>query len=256
MMARSDSSVSDIAFRNGILGALAQTEYRRLVALMERVELERGDVVYQANRDIHYVYFPEDAVIAMVDTLEDGRTVEVGVIGSEGMVGINIFLGGVTTPDKAVVQLSGAAFRMASTALRKELRFGSPLQRLLLQYTQVFLAVMSQSVACSQFHRLDQRLARWILTMDDYAHPNTLTMSHEFIAQFLGVRRAGVAGAASLFRSEGLIDYRRGRITVMDRAGLERRSCECYRFIRDQHQALRDKVPQIISGSWPSAAAL
>jgi CRP-like cAMP-binding protein len=124
-------SVREIPVRNGILGALLQTEYRRLIDKMEQVELQRGAIVYRANQEIEYVYFPEDAVVAMVNTMEDGRTVEVGIIGNEGMVGINIFLGGITTPDRAVVQLAGSARRRRARDLRNEIRFGSPLQRLL-----------------------------------------------------------------------------------------------------------------------------
>jgi CRP-like cAMP-binding protein len=124
-------SVREIPVRNGILGALLQTEYRRLIDKMEQVELQRGAIVYRANQEIEHVYFPEDAVVAMVDTMEDGRTVEVGIIGNEGMVGINIFLGGITTPDRAVVQLAGSARRRRARDLRNEIRFGSPLQRLL-----------------------------------------------------------------------------------------------------------------------------
>jgi CRP-like cAMP-binding protein len=237
----------EVEVTNGILGALLKTEYRRLADKMQRVDLKSGAVVYRANQKIEHVYFPEDSVVAMVDTLEDGRTVEVGLVGREGMVGINIFLGTIATPDKAVVQLPGAALRMSSRALRAELRFGSPLQRVLLHYTQVALAVISQSVACSQHHRVEQRLARWILTMDEYAHPHELVMSHTRIAAMLGSRRSGISIAASHLQRLGLIRYRRGHIVVLDRKGLERQSCECYQFIKKQHQSLRRQVPRLLS---------
>ena len=211
---------ADIPVRNDILAALLATEYRRLLPRLEHVTLKRGEIIYRADQKIEQVYFPEDAVIAMVDTTDDGRTVEVGVIGREGIVGINIFLGGAVTPDKAIVQLPGGAMRMKSKDLRKEVRFGSPLQRLLLDYTRTFLAVISQSVACSQHHSMEQRLARWLLTMSDYAGAREFLMVHESIAAMLGVRRVSITEAARRLQAAGLISYRRGRISVLDRPGL------------------------------------
>ncbi|HUF81488.1 MAG TPA: Crp/Fnr family transcriptional regulator, partial [Burkholderiales bacterium] len=155
--------------RNGILAALLATEYQRLLPKLEHVALKRGEIIYRADQDIEAVYFPEEAVVAMIDTTDDGRTTEVGIIGREGIVGINIFLGGAVTPDRAIVQIPGGAFRMKSNDLRKDVRFGSPLQRVLLQYTRTFIAVISQSVACSQHHHIEQRVARWLLTMNDYS---------------------------------------------------------------------------------------
>ena len=233
--------------RNQILGALLRTEYRRLVGRMEHVELKRGAILYRANQKIEHVYFPEDAVVAMVDTMANGRTVEVGIIGSEGLVGINIFLGGATTPDKAVVQIPGGALRMRSRELRREIRFGSPLQRLLLRYTQAFVAVISQSVACCEHHSVEQRLARWLLTMHDYTRPREFSMSHRSIAAMLGARRAGVSVAAAIFRRLGLISYRRGRIMVLDKPGLEMKSCECHQFIEQQYADWREQVPTLLS---------
>lgn len=235
------------AVRNGILAALLATEYRRLLPRLEHVELRRDEVVYRADEEIEAVYFPEEAVIAMVDATGDGRTIEVGVIGREGLVGINIFLGGAVTPDRAIVQLPGGAFRMRSKDLRRELRFGSPLQRLLLDYTRTFLAVISQSVACSQHHGVGQRLARWLLTMGDYAGAREFRMDHQSIAAMLGVRRVGISEAANALRADALIEYRRGRIRILDRPGLEKRSCECYRFIRRQYGGLRAQVPRLLS---------
>ena len=179
----------------------------------------------------------------MIDTVDDGSTVEVGIIGHEGMVGINIFLGCLVTPDKAVVQIPGSAMRMKTRDLRKELRFGSPLQRLLLRYTQVLLAIISQSVACSQHHSVEQRLARWLLTMHDHAESNQFVMSQEAIAEMLGVRRAGITHAAGEFQAGGLMTYKRTRIHILDEAGLKARSCECYRFMRRQLDSLLKEVP-------------
>ena len=162
------------------------------------------------------------------------------------MVGINIILGSLTTPDKAVVQISGSAMRMKPDDLRKELRFGSPLQRLLLRYTQALLAVISQSVGCSQHHTVQQRLARWMLTIHYYAEANEFLMSQQFIAAMLGVRRVGVTVAAGELQAAGLITYARGRIRVLDRAGLEEKSCECYRFMRQQFNRLLSDVPSFL----------
>lgn len=232
---------------NKILGALLRTEYRRLIGRMEHVELKRGAILYRADQEIEHVYFPEDAVVAMIDTMANGRTVEVGLIGIEGLVGINIFLGGVTTPDKAVVQIPGGAMRMRSRELRREIRFGNPLQRLLLRYTQAFVAVISQSVACCEYHSVEQRLARWVLTMHEYTDPRDLVMSHQNIAAMLGARRSGVSESTATFRRLGLIDYRRGRIKVLDEPGLELKACECYRFIKRQYAGWRDQVPRLLS---------
>jgi CRP-like cAMP-binding protein len=213
------------------------------------VALKRGEIVYRADQKIEEVYFPEEAVIAMVDTTDDRRTVEVGIIGREGIVGINIFLGGVVTPDKAIVQLPGGAMRMKSKDLRKEVRFGSPLQRLLLAYTRTFLAVISQSVACSQHHDIEQRVARWLLTMNDYAGPGEFMMVHESMAAMLGARRESISEAARKLQAAGLIEYRRGHISVLDKPGLGKQSCECYRFIRQEYQSLHRKLPRLLSGN-------
>jgi CRP-like cAMP-binding protein len=252
---RRRGSPIDWPVRNSILAALLATEYRHLLPKLEHVTLKRGDVVYRADQEIHHVYFPEEAVVAMVDRMDDGRTVEVGIIGREGIVGINVFLGGVVTPDKAIVQLAGGAMRMRSKDLRKELRFGSPLQRLLLGYARTFLAVISQSVACSQHHSIEQRLARWLLTMNDYAGSREFLMFQESIATMLGVRRAGVTAAAHELQAAGLINYRRGRMSILDRRGLERKSCECYRFIRQQYERLHAELPRLLPRDATSSKA-
>jgi CRP-like cAMP-binding protein len=239
---------ADAAFENDILSALLNSEYKRLRPRLEPVELERDQVIYKADQKIRYVYFPESAVVAMIDTLEDGSTVEVGVIGHEGMVGINIFLGSLITPDKAIVQIAGSAMRMKTTDLRKELRFGSPLQRLLLRYTQALLAVISQSVACSQHHTIPQRLSRWLLTMHDYSSSNAFEMSHAHIAAMLGTRREGVTEAAGKLQADGVIRYSRGRISILDETALKRKTCECYRFIKQQFGGVITDVPKVLAG--------
>jgi CRP-like cAMP-binding protein len=237
--------------RNDILHALLTSEYKHLRPKLERVDLIRGQTIYQADQRIDHVYFPETAVVAMIDTVAGGGTVEVGIIGHEGMVGINIFLGCLITPDKAIVQIAGSAMKMKTADLRKELRFGSPLQRLLLRYTQALLAVISQSVACSQHHTVAQRVARWLLTMHDHAESKVFEMSQKSIAVMLGARREGVTEAAGKLQADGLITYRRARMHILDEAGLKRCSCECYRFIRSQFDGLLNDVPKVLSGKSP-----
>ena len=244
-----------IPVRNDILAALIATEYKRLLPRLEHVTLKSGEIIYRADQDIDAVYFPEEAVVAMVDTTDDRRTVEVGIIGREGIVGINIFLGGVVTPDRAIVQLSGGAFRMESKDLQKEVRFGSPLQRLLLDYTRVFVAVISQSVACSQHHKIEQRLARWLLTMNDYAGSREFMMNHQSIAAMLGTRRVSITEAARRFQADALVSYRRGRMTVVNKPGLREKSCECYGFIRQQYQSLQAEMPRLLSQKQQAAGA-
>lgn len=237
-----------VPVKNRILAALLATEYKRLLPKLKRVTLKRGEIVYRANEKIGDVYFPEDAVVAMVDTTDDNRTVEVGIIGSEGFVGINIFLGGLITPDKAIVQISGDAMKMRSHDLRKELRFGSPLQRLLLDYTRAFLAVMSQSVACSQHHTVEQRMARWLLTMSDYVGTREFLMNQQTIATMLGVRRSSISDAARKFQENGLISYRRSKMSILDKSSLRKQSCECYAVNRGAFEALHKNLPRLLSG--------
>jgi|SRR5450631_1544520 len=184
----------------------------------------------------------------MIDSMDDGRTVEVGIIGCEGIVGINIFLDGIVTPDKAIVQLAGGAMRMTAKDLRKVLRFGSALQRLLLAYARTFLAVISQSVACSSHHQIEQRLARLLLTMSDYAGSSEFPMFQESMASLLGVRRVGVTEAAGKLHADALISYRRGSIRILDKPGLAKKACECYRFIRQQYKRLHDELPPLLAG--------
>jgi CRP-like cAMP-binding protein len=243
----SPATATATPLRNGILAHLLASDYGRLRPRLEHVVLKRGATLYRADQQIEYVYFPEDAVVALVDSLHDGRTVEVGIIGREGMVGINIFLGGITTPDKAVVQLAGGAIRMKVRDFSREMRIGSPLQRLLLVYARTFLAVISQSVACSQHHTIERRLPRLLLTMNDYANSEEFLMIQEAIAALLGVRRAGVAEAARRLHDARLIRYRRGRISVLDPPALAKKSCECYRFIRRQYKKLHAELPRLLS---------
>ena len=238
-----------MALRNSVLAGLLAADYEQVLPRLEHVTLRTGQVLYQADQEIEEVYFPEDAVVAMIDTMKDSRTVEVGIIGREGIVGINVVLGGVITPDRAIVQLPGGAMRMSANELRGEMHFGSPLQQLLLAYARTFLAVISQSVACSQHHDIEQRLARLLLTLNHYAGSQEFPLVQASIATLLGVRRSGISEAAGKFQTQNLMRYRRGRISVLDQRGLEKRSCECYRFIRRQYAQFQDRLPHLLSRS-------
>jgi CRP-like cAMP-binding protein len=238
---------AELPVRNSILGALLAAEYEQLLPKLEHVTLSRGDIVHRADQEIEEVYFPEQAVIAMVDRMDNGRTVEVGMIGHEGIVGINVALGGMATPDQAIVQFAGGAMRMKSKDLKKELRSRNPLQPPLLAYARTFLAVISQSVGCCQYHSVEQRLARWLLVMNDYAGAREFPMEHKSIALMLGVRREGITEAASKLQARALIRYRRGRISVIDGARLGKSACECYRYIRQQYRQLHGEFPRLLS---------
>ncbi len=224
--------------KNRLLTALVAKDYRQLQPCLEQVNLSLGEVIYTAESEIGYVYFPENSVISLLSTLNSGATSEVGLVGREGMVGLTIFLAGTITPDQALVQLSGSAMRMKAEVLKDQLRGGGALQLLLLHYTRAFIALISQSVTCSQHHVLEQRLARWLLMMRDYADSDELTLTQEMIAAMIGSRRAGISLAASALTNENLIRTSRGQITILDREGLERTTCECYRLIKDEFDRL------------------
>lgn len=230
--------VEILQIKNNLLAALVNREYQHLLPQLQRVELSLAEVIYDAESQVQYVYFPETAVVSLLSTLENGATSEVGLIGREGMVGLSIFLGGTISHDQAVVQVAGTALRMRPSVLREELHLGSPLQLLLLRYTQSFLALVTQSVVCSQHHTVNQRLARWLLMMHDYVESNELQLTHELIAGMMGVRRAGVSTAVGGLKGAGLIKTSRGRITILDRRGLEACSCECYAIIREEFNSL------------------
>lgn len=234
---------SNPPIKNQLLTALVNTEYQHLLPHLQRVEMPLGKVVYSAGRNISHVYFPETCVVSLLSILESGNTTEVGLVGREGMVGLTVFLGGAITPERALIQLGGTALRMDASVLRNELRTGSRLQILLLNYTRAFIALMSQSVACSQHHQLEQRLSRWLLMMHDYSESDTLRLTHEMVANMIGTRRAGVTVALLALRQLGLISASRGQVTILNREGLENSACECYGIIRDEYRQLYEKAP-------------
>ena len=229
---------SPTATKNHLLTALLSKDYMHLLPLLERVTLALGEVLYEAESPIQYVYFPETAVISMLSTMESGDTVEVGLVGREGMLGIRIFLGSRTTPHAAVVQAAGSALRMKTHLLEAELRTGSSLQSLLLRYTQTLLTQIRESAAGNMHHSVEQRLARWLLTMHDHTESDELQLTHELIGMMLGSRRASVTGGAGKLQEAGLISYTRGTIRLLDRQGLEGAACECYRLMKEEFDGL------------------
>lgn len=227
---------------NQILAALNKTEYQNLFSQLERVSVFLGERIYEAETFIDYVYFPETAVFSMLAAMEDGRTVEVGPIGHEGMVGLRVALGAKTTPDRVLVHIGGTALRLRASGLRDELLSGrTALSHNLTRYTRMVLTMTGRTGACNKLHSLEQQLARWLLTMNDYVG-NELRLTHDLMALTLGVRRAGVSVAASSFRGSGLIDYRRSYVQVLDRAGLEAIACECYHVIKAEYSRLYDEM--------------
>jgi CRP-like cAMP-binding protein len=226
--------------KNQLLASLLKLDRDRLAPHLHAVDLVQGDVIYSAGDNIDTVYFPQTAVVSLLSALEDGSTTEVGLIGREGMVGLSVFLGGAVTAERAVVQINGTALKMAAADLAQELRRGSPLQVQLLRYTGSFIALVTQSVICSQHHSLEARFARWLLMMRDYSESNTLQLTHEMVAGMIGTRRAGVSMATRALRERGLIDSSRGMIEIVNGDGLESAACECYSIIREEFAELHN----------------
>jgi CRP-like cAMP-binding protein len=223
---------------NRILNALPRAEYERLSAFLEPVEMSVGEILYRPNEPISHVYFPNVGTVSVVCTFADGKGVEAGMVGNEGMFGVCVFLGSVTSPLEAVVQLPGNALRMRSDLLREEFKRGEQLQDLLLRYTQAFIIQIAQTAACNRVHPIEGRLARWLLMSQDRARACDLQLTHEFIAVMLGTRRAGVSEAAAKLQDEGTIRYRRGQVKVLDRSKLETQSCECYEIVKNEFERL------------------
>jgi CRP-like cAMP-binding protein len=225
--------------QNHLLAALSETEYRELVSNLTKVSLSLGEVLHQANAEIQYVYFPETCVISILSTMEDGSTVEVGVVGNEGMLGLRVLLGVKTTPHSAIVQVAGSALRMSAHLLDQDLKgVGSSLRPLLLRYTQALLSQVSQSVACISQHTIRQRLARWLLAMSDRTGSNSLEITQELTSLMLGIRRASASENLHELQDAGLIATRRGGIRIVDRPGLEKIACECYRIVKKEYDRL------------------
>ena len=224
--------------QNHLLSALPAADYERIAASLELVPLKLADVLYEPGVPLRYVYFPTTAIVSLLYVMEDGASAEIAIVGNEGILGIALFMGGETTPSRAVVQSAGHGYRLKAQYLKDEFgRFG-PFLRLLLRYTQALLTQMAQTAVCNRHHSVDQQLCRWLLLSLDRLASSELTMTQELIANMLGVRREGVTEAAGKLQLAGLIHYRRGKITVLDRPRLESRSCECYQVVKTEFDRL------------------
>ncbi|MCX2863270.1 Crp/Fnr family transcriptional regulator [Paucibacter sp. PLA-PC-4] len=223
---------------NRLLAALPEAEWQRLQPLLEAVELPLGAVVYESGGTLSHVYFPTTAIVSLLYVLEDGASAEIAVVGYEGLVGISLFMGGGSTPSRAVVQSAGQGFRLHSHHMKDEFNRAGPVMHLLLRYTQALITQMAQTAVCNRHHSLDQQLCRWLMLSLDRLDGNELVMTQELIANMLGVRREGVTEGALKLQKAGLIRYARGRISVLDRAGLESRTCECYAVVKAEYDRL------------------
>ena len=223
---------------NKLLTALPADIYARLEPNLELVPLKLGASVYEAGGRQAYVYFPTDAIVSLLYVMKDGASAEIAVVGNEGLVGIALFMGGETTPSRAVVQSAGHAYRLRSKLLKQEFEDGGALQHLLLRYTQALITQMAQTAVCNRHHSIEQQLCRWLLLSIDRLPTNVLTMTQELIANMLGVRREGVTEAAGKLQDAGLIHYSRGSITIVNRPKLEKRVCECYAVVKTEFDRL------------------
>lgn len=223
---------------NRLLATLPREAYERLLPDLEPVFFTLGEVVYESGGQMTHVYFPTTSHISLLYTTIDGATAEMGLVGNEGVVGIALFMGGETTPNRAMVQGAGEAFRMKANAMLDEFKRGGEFQQLLLRYTQALITQISQTAVCNRLHSVEQRLCRWLLMTHDRADSDELQMTHEFISNMLGVRREGVTVAAQRLQEVGMISYVRGHINILDRQQLLSRTCECYRVVRDEHERL------------------
>jgi len=226
------------AMGNRLLAALPPDAYERLRPHLEPMSFSLGEVVYESGGHMRYVYFPTTSHISLLYTMVDGSTAEMGLVGQEGVVGIALFMGGETTPNRAMVQGGGKAFRMKATAMLDEFKRGGEFQHLLLRYTQALITQISQTAVCNRLHSVEQRLCRWLLMTHDLAQTDELQMTHEFISNMLGVRREGVTVAAQRLQEAGMISYVRGHIRILDREKLLGLVCECYQVVRDEHARL------------------
>ena len=224
--------------QNHLLDALPATDYERIAPHLELIKMGLGDVLYESGAQMRHVYFPTTSIVSLLYVMEDGASAEIAIVGNEGILGISLFMGGDSTPSRALVQSAGHGYRLKADLLKSEFgRFG-PTMHLLLRYTQALITQMAQTAVCNRHHSVDQQLCRWLLLTLDRLAANEITMTQELIANMLGVRREGVTEAAGKLQDAGLIRYRRGTITVLDRPGLEARTCECYQVVRTEFDRL------------------
>ena len=224
--------------QNRLIAALPAEDYARIAPALELVPIPLGHALYEPGMQMRHVYFPIDSIVSLLCVMEDGGSAEIAVVGNEGVVGVSLFMGGETTPSRAVVQGGGHAYRMKSQMLKEEFDRAGAMQHVLLHYTQALLTQMGQTAVCNRHHTLDQQLCRWLLLALDRLASHELIMTQELIANMLGVRREGVTEAAGNLQRAGLIEYHRGHINVLDRAGLEARACECYAVVKREYDRL------------------
>jgi CRP-like cAMP-binding protein len=230
--------------QNRLLRALPEAQLARLSEHLELVPMPLGNVLYESGSQLRHVYFPTTSIVSMLYVMADGASAEIAVVGHEGMVGVALFMGGETTPSRALVQSAGHAYRLPGQVLKEEFHRAASLQYLLLRYTQALLTQMAQTAVCNRHHSVDQQLCRWLLLSLDRLPSNKLIMTQELIANMLGVRREGVTDAAGKLQSAGIIKYSRGHITVLDRPLLEAQCCECYRVVKEEFDRL---LPDVVA---------
>lgn len=232
------SSKAQNPLDNQLLAALPADVYQSLLPHLEPVSFALGEVLYESGGQMTHVYFPTSSIVSLLYLMANGATAEIGVVGYEGVVGIALFLGGDTTPNRAVVQSAGSAFKMEAHVLRQEFEQGGAMQLLLLRYTQALLTQISQTAVCNRLHTVEQQLCRWLLLSHDRLRSDELVMTQDLISNMLGVRREGVTLAARQLKDQGLISYVRGTITLVNRAGLEAAVCECYQVVKTEYDRL------------------
>ena len=229
--------------QNKLLEALPAEAKQRLFPHMKPVDLPLGKVLYESGDALDNVYFPTDSIVSLLYVMESGASAEISVVGNEGLIGIAVFMGGESTPSRAIVQSAGSAFSLPSQRLKNEFNTHSEMRRLMLRYTQALITQMAQTAVCNRHHSIDQQLCRWLLLSLDRLPSNRLVMTQELIANMLGVRREGVTEAAGKLQDLGVIRYQRGRITVLDRPRLEELSCECYEVVKKETDRLQAYEP-------------
>ena len=222
---------------NQLLAALPDAEWTRWLPQLELVDMPLGQVLYESGGTLRHVYFPISAIVSLLYVMENGASAEIAVVGNEGIVGISLFMGGESTPSRGIVQSAGQGYRLKAETIKEEFKH-APVLHLLLRYTQALITQMSQTAVCNRHHSLDQQLCRWLLLSLDRLQGNQLVMTQELIANMLGVRREGVTEGELNLQKGGLISYSRGRITVLDRPGLEKRTCECYAVVKKEYDRL------------------
>ena len=224
--------------QNLLLAALPEAEWERWLPNLEWFDLPLGKVLYESGGTMSHVYFPTTSIVSLLYVMESGAAAEIAVVGNEGLVGVSLFMGGGSTPSRAVVQSAGEGFRLSAAIMKKEFDRAGPVLHLLLRYTQALITQMAQTAVCNRHHSLDQQLCRWLLLSLDRLNGSELVMTQELIANMLGVRREGVTEGAGKLQEAGLIKYARGRISVLDRPGLEARTCECYAVVKTEYDRL------------------